>query len=101
MYWTSLDPMQGMLFIFKEPSELVFWMKNTYIPLDIIFFDESGIIKKIYANAIPHSKKKIFGGSNLIGAFEINGGLSSKLGIKPGHSIQTIYLDKKKAIWAC
>tara|TARA_Y100000739_G_C20355306_1_gene349674 strand:+ start:87 stop:572 length:486 start_codon:yes stop_codon:yes gene_type:complete len=96
-----LDLKQGMVFIFEKPSKLVFWMKDTFIPLDIIFFDERGVIKSIHENAEPNSDKKIFGGSNLIGALEINGSLSSELGIEIGDVVQTIYLDKKKAILPC
>ena len=79
----------------------VFWMKNTLIPLDIIFFDVRGIIKKIYVGATPLSQKKIFGGSNLIGALEITGNLTSKLGFSVGDSIQFNLLDNKNAVWPC
>ena len=101
MFKKSLKDFDGMVFLYDKPSRLVFWMKNTLIPLDIIFFDERGIIKKIYVGATPLSKKKIFGGSNLIGALEISGNLTSKLGFSEGDSIQFNLLDNKNAVWPC
>ena len=101
MFRKSLKNFDGMVFWYDKPSRLVFWMKNTLISLDIIFFDERGIIKKIYVGATPLSQKKILGGSNLIGALEITGNLSSKLGFSEGDSIQFNLLDNKKAVWPC
>ena len=101
MFKKSLKDFDGMVFLYDKPSRLVFWMKNTLIPLDIIFFDERGIIKKIYVGATTLSKKKIFGGSNLIGALEIGGNLTSKLGFSEGDSIQFNLLDNKNAVWPC
>ena len=101
MFKKSLSDFDGMVFLYDKPSRLVFWMKNTLIPLDIIFFDERGIIKKIYVDATPLSQKKIFGGSDLIGALEINGNLTSKLGFSEGDSIQFNRLNSKNTVWPC
>ena len=101
MFKKSLSDFDGMVFLYDKPSRLVFWMKNTLIPLDIIFFDERGIIKKIYVDATPLSQKKIFGGSDLIGALEINGNLTSKLGFSEGDSIQFNRLNSNNTVWPC
>ncbi|MEC7961138.1 MAG: DUF192 domain-containing protein, partial [Pseudomonadota bacterium] len=59
MYRKSLDRDKGMLFLFKEPKKAVFWMKNTYVSLDLIFIKEGGFIDSIYENLEPLSIKKI------------------------------------------
>ena len=50
MYRKSLDRDKGMLFLFKEPKKAVFWMKNTYVSLDLIFIREGGFIDSIHEN---------------------------------------------------
>ena len=59
MYRKSLDKDKGMLFLFKKPKRAVFWMKNTYIPLDLIFIKKGGSIDSIHENLEPFSTKKI------------------------------------------
>ena len=59
MYRKSLDRDKGMLFLFKEPKKAVFWMKNTYVSLDLIFIREGGSIDSIHENLEPLSTKKI------------------------------------------
>ena len=74
----------GMLFDYDPPVEVAFWMKNTYIPLDIIFIDANGRILRIEENAKPLSLAHIPSGGEARGVLEINGGLSANLGIGPG-----------------
>jgi hypothetical protein len=74
----------GMLFVYEEPVEVGFWMKNTLIPLDMIFIDESGAVISVHANARPHDLTPIDSGGPVRFVLEINGGLSQKLGIAPG-----------------
>ena len=74
MYRKSLDKDKGMLFLFKEPKRAVFWMKNTYIPLDLIFIKKGGSIDSIYENLEPLSTKKIKSRNDVIAVLEILGG---------------------------
>lgn len=74
MYRKSLDKDKGMLFLFKEPKKAVFWMKNTYIPLDLIFIKEGGSIDSIHQNLEPLSTKKIKSKDDVIAVLEILGG---------------------------
>ena len=74
MYRKSLNKDKGMLFLFKEPKKAVFWMKNTYIPLDLIFIKRGGIIDSIHENLEPLSTKKIKSRSDVIAVLEILGG---------------------------
>ena len=74
MHRESLDKNKGMLFLFKKPKNAVFWMKNTYISLDMIFIKENGFIDSIYENLEPLSLKKIKSRSEIIAVLEIPGG---------------------------
>ncbi|MCL2469768.1 MAG: DUF192 domain-containing protein [Alphaproteobacteria bacterium] len=78
----------GMVFRFEAPRVASFWMKNTPVPLDIIFFDEQGLIVKIIANATPESEEPLVSDVPVIGALEIGGGEAERLGIVLGDSIQ-------------
>ena len=87
MYRRELAPDAGMLFDFT-PSRLVsMWMKNTYIPLDILFIDETGKIVNIVDNTRPHSLKSIRSAGPVLAALELNAGTAEKLGIAPGDRV--------------
>ena len=100
-YRAFLGSKSGMLFMYDKPGQLTFWMKNTPLSLVILFYDKKGLIRSIYENAEPFSDKQIFGGNDLMGAIEINGGQTTQLGIAVGDSIQTSSLDNKTALWPC
>jgi hypothetical protein len=72
MYRTNMPDDQGMLFLFRKPKVINMWMKNTYIPLDILFINRNGVIKKIVKNATPGSLKTISSDVSVIAALEIN-----------------------------
>lgn len=74
MYRKSLDRDKGMLFLFKEPKKAVFWMKNTYVSLDLIFIKKGGFIDSIHENLEPLSIKKIKSKEEVIAVLEILGG---------------------------
>ncbi|MCC5885474.1 MAG: DUF192 domain-containing protein [Gammaproteobacteria bacterium] len=84
MYRTELADDAGMLFIFERPAEVAFWMRNTYIPLDMIFVDRRGRIVHIHAQAQPHDDTLISSGQPVTHVLEINGGLAEELGIETG-----------------
>lgn len=81
MYRKSMPRMSGMLFEFEAPQTTSFWMKNTEIPLDMIFANEDGTIVTLHSNAIPHDTTPIWGGDTIKFVLEINGGLANLLGI--------------------
>ncbi|HYE49115.1 MAG TPA: DUF192 domain-containing protein [Azospirillaceae bacterium] len=87
MFRKSLSDDAGMLFVKEQPETASFWMKNTFIPLDMIFIAENGVITNIHANAEPKSLKPIYAATAVTGILEINGGLSAKLGIRPGDRV--------------
>lgn len=101
MHRESMASSAGMLFIFEPPRAVAFWMKNTLIPLDMIFTDANGRIQHIHSNAIPHDETPIPGGENVFAVLEINGGLSEKFGIKVGDALQHPAFSAPQAIFPC
>ena len=91
----------GMLFIYDAPKRAGFWMKNTLVPLDMIFADATGQVTKVHANAIPMDKTTIDGGQNVSFVLEINGGLAKRLGIVEGSVLRHPAIDQSVAVWAC
>tara|TARA_A200000113_G_scaffold172247_1_gene157190 strand:- start:1034 stop:1519 length:486 start_codon:yes stop_codon:yes gene_type:complete len=88
MYRDSLDEQHGMLFIFENSELRGFYMKNTLIPLDLIFIDENYEIVHIYSKATPYETASISSQLPAKYVFEINGGLSEQIGIQKGMKIK-------------
>ncbi len=102
MFRESMPRMAGMIFLYENPQPLAFWMRNTLIPLDLLFLDETGTVTHIHANARPLDETPIPGGPGLqVGAFEINGGLAAKLGITVGSQLRHPGLSQEGAVWPC
>ena len=78
---------EGMMFVFNAIRPQSFWMKNTYIPLDIIFIGRDGRIDHIHHNAKPQDMAQITSPNPVKAVLEINGGMSDKLGIEEGNII--------------
>ena len=74
MYRKKLEKKTGMLFIFKKEKKATFWMKNTYIPLDIIFIKKNGKIDSINFNTKPLDTKRIKSKNKIVAVLEINAG---------------------------
>lgn len=87
MYRTELADDAGMLFDFKEEREVSFWMRNTFIPLDMVFVGADGVIKNIHVNAIPHDVTGIPSEAPVQFVLEIPGGRSVEIGLKPGDTM--------------
>jgi len=90
MFRPELADERGMLFPYSSPKILSFWMKNTVIPLDIIFIRADGSIESIAANTTPYSLDSVSSGEPAIAVLEIRGGLSAEIGIKPGDTVSWI-----------
>jgi uncharacterized membrane protein (UPF0127 family) len=87
MFRKKLPEGQGMLFDFHSELDVSFWMKNTYIPLDMIFIRGNGIILRIAENTEPLSTGFIPSGGPVRGVLEVIGGTARKLGIAPGDRV--------------
>ena len=81
MFRTSLPANGGMLFPFAKPKLASFWMKNTLIPLDMIFVRADGSIDRIAENTIPESLEPVVSGGEVAAVLELAGGTSAKLGL--------------------
>ncbi|MCY3983091.1 MAG: DUF192 domain-containing protein [Roseovarius sp.] len=98
---TSLPMSSGMLFTYEHPRSVSFWMANTYIPLDMLFADETGVVRNINHDAAPLNRAPFFGGEDIKYVLEINGGLARKLGIDVGTEMQHLAINTEVAIWPC
>jgi uncharacterized membrane protein (UPF0127 family) len=87
MFRKSLAPDRGMLFPYSKPQRAAFWMKNTLIPLDIIYIAPNGRVLSIARNAVPHDETPIPSGGVVGGVLEIAGGRAAQLGILPGDRV--------------
>lgn len=83
----SLGEDAGMLFNFGNPREPAMWMKNTLIPLDMLFITSDGTIQAIARNTVPGSLRTISPGMPVKAVLEINGGRAAALGIEPGDTV--------------
>jgi uncharacterized membrane protein (UPF0127 family) len=101
MFRESLPRFAGMLFVYESPQPVAFWMRNTLIPLDMLFFDGAGRLARIKADARPHDETPVVGGEAIRYVLEINGGLAAELGIEPGAEIRHPALDQAAAAWPC
>ncbi len=101
MHRQSMPRYEGMLFIYDRPQPISFWMRNTLIPLDMLFIDPDGRIAHIHENAVPLDETPISGGPGRIAVLEINGGLSRQLGIKVGDEIRHPAFAPDIAAWPC
>ncbi len=87
MFRTNMPAGEGMLFTYKYPEVAGFWMRNTYISLDIIFIRADGTIANIAHNTVPMSLDSLNSAGHVTGVLEINGGLADELGIEPGDKV--------------
>ena len=101
MHRESMASSAGMLFLYEKPQPTSFWMKNTLIPLDMLFIDETGVVTRIHENAIPLDTTSIDGGLDVIAVLEINGGMSEILGITEGSDLRHPFFEKNIAVWPC
>ena len=88
MFRRTLAPDRGMLFDFGRTEPLSMWMKNTYIPLDMIFIRPDGTIARVAENAEPLSTRVISSGEPVSAVLEVAGGTAARLGIKSGDRIE-------------
>ena len=87
MFRRSLAPDAGMLFDYKQPTVATMWMRNTLIPLDMLFVDGKGRIVNIHERAVPESLDVIAAAAPVRAVIELNGGTAERLGIKPGDQV--------------
>ena len=87
MFRRVLPADQGMLFDYQRPTMATMWMRNTLIPLDMLFVDARGRIVNIHQRAVPQSDDIIASAAPVLAVIELNGGTAARLGIKPGDRV--------------
>jgi uncharacterized membrane protein (UPF0127 family) len=87
MFVRALPDLRGMLFVHPTPQPISMWMKNTYIPLDMVFIDTHGRIQQIVELTKPHSLDIIRSKDPALAVLEIAGGEAKRLGLHPGQRV--------------
>lgn len=88
MFRKALAPGSGMLFPMEPPRTASFWMKNTLIPLDMLFIHTDGTIAFLKAEAQPYSREPVSAGVPVAAVLELAGGRAAELGIREGDRVQ-------------
>lgn len=96
MYRQELAPDAGMLFDFFEDRDVSFWMRNTFIPLDMIFITGEGVVRNVHVNARPHDPTGIPSDGPVQFVLEIPGGRSVELGIEAGDTVTHPRIEASK-----
>ncbi|MEA2840457.1 MAG: uncharacterized protein QOF41_1787 [Methylobacteriaceae bacterium] len=94
MYRRYMPDDRGMLFDFKAEQPVQFWMKNTYLPLDMIFISKAGKIVSIAENTEPLSEKLVPSGAPISGVLEVNAGTAARIQAKPGDTVRASIFGK-------
>lgn len=95
MYRKELPDGKGMLFDFSPEQNVAMWMKNTYIPLDMIFIKADGRILRIAENTEPLSTEIVSSGGSVRAVLEVIGGTARKYGIAPGDQVSHALFGKR------
>ena len=85
---------RGMLFDFKREETVMMWMKNTFIPLDMVFISRNGLVVSVTENTEPMSERTISSGGQAYAVLEINAGIAARLGLKAGDRIEHVLFKR-------
>lgn len=101
MFRDELADGHGMLFVNPRPRPTTFWMKNTLIPLDMLFFAEDGSLRHVHLGAVPHDETPIFGGNDISFTLEIRAGEAARLGLGLDTALRHPAVNQETARSAC
>jgi uncharacterized membrane protein (UPF0127 family) len=90
MYVKAIPADQGMLFIFDSPQVISMWMKNTLIPLDMVFITNDGLVDSVAVNTKPMSEAIIRSSGVVATVLELKGGVTAQLGIRAGAVVKIV-----------
>ncbi len=88
MFRKAMPQSDGMLFDFGRPQDIAMWMKNTYLPLDMLFIGQDGRVVSIKEDAKPMSEAIIASGGPVTGVLEVNAGTARRIGARPGDLVR-------------
>ena len=95
MFRRTLAPDAGMLFVYPSTAPLTMWMKNTYLPLDMLFIDDAGRITHFVERTVPLSTKIVRSNGPARAVLEVNGGTVSRLGIVKGDRVIHPFFEQR------
>ncbi|HXT06876.1 MAG TPA: DUF192 domain-containing protein [Roseiarcus sp.] len=95
MYRHEMPANHGMLFEFPTRAPVTFWMKNTYLPLDMVFIDADGTVRGVYEHAAPLSKKLISSDVAVVAVLELNADQAFDIHLKPGDKVRFPFFHSK------
>ncbi len=87
MFRDEMGPDEGMIFTYDAPQPQSFWMRNTFIPLDLIFIDENNQVINI-AQGEPYNEEPVTSDGEAIAVLELNAGRAEELGLEPGDTVE-------------
>ena len=96
MFRRSMPADHGMLFDFERVEPVSMWMKNTYLPLDMLFIRADGTVARIAADTEPLSTAIIPSGEPVLAVLELNAGTAAKLGLRPGDRVEHALFRMKR-----
>lgn len=100
MFREDLPESHGMLFLFDPPESVAFWMRNTPLPLDLIFVRADGVVRRVTADAVPFSEATMPSGGPVRAVLEVNAGLAARFGIGEGAEMRHPAFGEDAA-WPC
>jgi uncharacterized membrane protein (UPF0127 family) len=95
MFRRHMAPDHGMLFDFERVEPVTMWMKNTYLPLDMVFIRQDGTVSRVAADTEPLSTAIISSEGPVLAVLELNAGTAARLGIKPGDKVDHSLFAKR------
>ena len=107
MYRREVPQGRGMLFVYDRPQRVSFWMRNTLVPLDMLFFDQRGVLRHIHHKARPLDETAVPGAAigdpdpDRLMVLEIAGGEAARLHLTPGAQLAHPALPQAQAAWPC
>ena len=84
MFRRTMAKDKGMLFDFREVKPVAMWMRNTYLPLDMVFIDQHGVVANVAENTEPLSEANIVSERPVLSVLEVNAGTARRIGLKAG-----------------
>ncbi|WP_372884344.1 DUF192 domain-containing protein [Shimia sp.] len=97
----AMPASSGMLFVFERTAPVAFWMKDTLIPLDMVFVDAGGRVTHVHHRAAPHDLTPIPSRGPVRYVLEVRGGLASALGLSVGTELRHPSISQAEAVWPC
>lgn len=96
MFKRAMPANEGMLLLYDRPQPIFIWMRNTYIPLDLVYIAADGTVESIYYGAKPHDETSRPSKGDAIAVLEVNAGVARLIGVKPGDRVESPALPPPK-----